>query len=159
LDQKLTTRSFGYSALEDLVDKPQDSTPSPTPKRVWIRDDGLEQLGYLVQRKKWFLSGDSNSLTWKEALQLSRNAMCSRIHDKVFGLLGIVRSPLCFHADYSKSQWDLFNIVLKCEIEEELDARSTMVQRSTPSLPLLTHIHEAGLLAKTLQLDLSHAEI
>jgi len=162
LDQKLTTASFAYSALQgsdskDLVDNPQDATSGSNPKRVSIQDDGLEQLGYLVQRKKRFLSGDSIGLTWKEALQLSRESMCSRIHDKVFGLLGIVRVPLRFHANYNISLRDLFNTVLKLEIEEEPDARSAMVQRSGP--PIFTHIREASFLAKVLQLDLSNTEV
>ena len=100
---------------------------------------------------------DSNGLTWKEALQLSRKSMCSRIHDKVFGLLGIVRISLRFYADYNMSPRDLFNIVLKLEIEEEPDARSAMVQHSAPLI--LTQIREAGFLANLLQLDLSHTEV
>lgn len=68
LDRKLTTASFSYSALrgsgsKDLVDTPQDATPSPTPKRVSVRNEGVQQFGYLVQRKKRFLYGDSNGLT------------------------------------------------------------------------------------------------
>jgi hypothetical protein len=97
LDRKLTTSNFIYSALlksENVVDKPQDAAQGPSPERVSMRDYGVQQLGYLVQRKRRFLSGDSNDLTWKEALQLSRESLCSQIHDEMFGLLGIVHTSL-----------------------------------------------------------------
>jgi hypothetical protein len=164
LDKKLTTSSFFYSVSshpKDLVDKSQEVAPRVPwdrgHERKTMRDDGVQQLVYLVQRKKILLSGDSNGLTWKEALQLSRDSLCSQIHDKIFGLLGIVHTPLRFPADYDKPPADFFEILLKLEIEEEPDARCAMFHHSGP--PVLTHIREANVLAEKLGVDLSHDEI
>lgn len=160
LDQKLTTASFGYSATsysKELVDKTQVELSNSTPKKVSTSDSGLQQLGYLVQRKRRHVSIEGNGLTWKEAFQLSQGSICSHTHDKIFGLLGIVRSSLRFQADYDKSLYKLFNIVMGLEIEEEPDARSAMTQRFGP--PILTYNREASLLSDSLKLGLRWSEV
>jgi hypothetical protein len=93
----------------------------------WIAPSSIEdgrrlgKLESLIVRKQAAQLDTNYAMSWSQAMDMSANSVSSRVHDRVFGLLGIVRDDLRFPVDYDMSPRDLFNKVMEMETTRVLE--------------------------------------
>ncbi|KAI2633889.1 heterokaryon incompatibility protein-domain-containing protein [Xylaria nigripes] len=90
---------------------------------VACNQDSLRHIGIILTTKAFVLSGLSPSLTF--ALCTFRSFKCKDPRDKVFGLLGLVRSPNdpLIRPDYSKSELEVYKDAAKYVLVTEGTSR------------------------------------
>jgi hypothetical protein len=67
------------------------------------------------------LRKDGMDGSWSAALALSRRTHCQDKHDRIHGLLGLVKSELKVYPDYLRSICDVFFEVLRLEMQDNFN--------------------------------------
>jgi heterokaryon incompatibility protein (HET) len=88
--------------------------------------------------------------SWASALALSRRTLCQDKHDRIYGLLGLVKSELKVYPDYLRSMRDVFFDVLRLEMQNK-----SLDQVPSPDHDVYEHMKYDEFLAFSLYRDLN----